>query len=490
MSLKIYKMYRLIKKSSCLVYLLLNCWISVPAQSTYTQNCEQQQDQRSDCDRVISTAVTEFDSNLPESDFRFAHELTIIVSNALSTLNCMAVFNPLLSVKAGAVLGLKTIFTGNVVSYQHHSNSKANDETKITLLLKAINPVSKEIYYSRFFSAMSPEESNKKSRKTIYGEALPNGLSLCIQNIVDSFLCDIRSGKPSVFPADFRKNIDSDKNIPYYRNGVSLCVLPVVKQGEKWADFLKSDDNLRLSVNTISKTFEDYGFHVKDPLEMLNVNSSRALIKTQPLSNYFDLLIENAPTDIVILAQLSFDSIGGMQQAGLDLTAINKYTAERYASTGILKSTLRNWPSVHSAILEILKYNDALNVFASRIDETILNIGLNGKPIDLTIESVNVEDISFDTFYLPQDQAFFREFVIDWINKQNKDIRLNIIGLGDRLIRAEIRSTNHNPGNLKLEPEEWGIKLNTFLNDIFSRNNIAASLHLKIIGNLIYISIE
>jgi hypothetical protein len=338
-------------------------------------------------------------------------------------------------------------------------------EARIGVIQKAIIHETREIVWSNSIETKSRRPATS-TPAVVRKDAIIEGIYQMINEIP--------------FPIANKRLEEIDRSL------IELMIVPNLPSYEVIKEKIETDFYYRTLLGEISKTFEIQGYAVKDFAENLKINERSYQVQKELYTDPFDFLIKNAPVEVVVYVDIRIEDFGeGEKQVSLQLSAKDKYTADRYATTSLLTSTRRQWPNMHRPAEEALNRENSLTNFLQQLDENLLEIRKTGRKVDIQLESLN-EEIRLDQ-QIRENKSLGR-LITDWINTHSiTGLRTNP-GLSGRLFRCEAGIPVYNEQGQRYSPLDFGFALREYINSI--KELKLENLELKVAGKMIYLYLK
>lgn len=283
-----------------------------------------------------------------------------------------------------------------------------------------------------------------------------------------------------ISPDSTAQSLHSNQNMHLIR----LMVVPNFMSNKKIKELSENDKTYKIVIQEISRSLETEGFIVKDYLESLRISEEKYQLREMPLTTPFSILLENAPADIFVYVDITNHQTGAEKQVSIFLKAIDKYTADRFASSSLLKSTNRYWANFQSPALEALKINNGLTNFSKQLKKEVINLIRFGRKIDLKFESVRPNELGLQM--MVEEDKNLISIINEWINKHSIS---NIITIGNsnQILRKEVYIPIFDKNNIVYTPASFGNELQIFLKNYLDYQKIPYN---KVISKVVGARVE
>lgn len=269
------------------------------------------------------------------------------------------------------------------------------------------------------------------------------------------------------------------------RNLIDLMIVPNLASYQAIKDRIEKDFHYRTLLGAISKNFERQGYTVKDFMENLAVSERRYQVQKTLYTDPFDFLIKNAPVEVFIYVDILMDDFGeGEKQVSLQLSAKDKYTADRYATTSLLSSTRRRWPNMHRPAEEALKQGNSLTNFVSQLDQKLLDLREKGRKVDVHIESLEERRLPLNQKLVGNKSLGF--LISEWIN-ENSLTRSNP-NISSKLFVCEANIPVYFEDGKRYSPLDFGFVIQRYIENLDGTE--INEVELKVAGKMIYLYIK
>ncbi|MEM1320678.1 MAG: DUF6175 family protein, partial [Bacteroidota bacterium] len=275
--------------------------------------------------------------------------------------------------------------------------------------------------------------------------------------------------------------------VKFDRYPTRLMVIPDLPTYRQIKTVVEKDANYKLAINMIAQTLEERGFVVKDFLEALRVSEEKYKSEPEIGADLMKIMLENAAADIFIYVDLCAHTEDNGKYVSIMLRAVDKYTADRYVSSPYLRSTKRHWNNFQSALTEALNIDNGLHKFLLKLERKLFLAVELGRKIDLQIQFINPEKLSFDHSNI-QLGALTDRFC-SWIRRKSNFSYE--VGVYERMLRMEVNIPFMDKYNQVYTPVQFGTDLQDFARNLLKGYNVNGnSIKLEVIGSRILLMIQ
>lgn len=180
------------------------------------------------------------------------------------------------------------------------------------------------------------------------------------------------------------------------RTFLTIMVIPYTEKGASVSTTLEENDGCRTVISQINYIFEQRGYRVKDYMALLKLPSiapSKAEVDRTEVKE----AIKNARVDVVIFTEIDWRKFQeGDRQLGLQLKAIDQYSAETYATSVSVASNRRFYQEMVQAVTDH-QLLEGLNGYADQLDKKFDNLLANGRSVTIKVSIKPGSKLTFDT---------------------------------------------------------------------------------------------
>lgn len=276
--------------------------------------------------------------------------------------------------------------------------------------------------------------------------------------------------------------------LPPQRDLLHLMVIPNLETLAAIKKKIKEDPLTKNILHAVAKSLEDQGYVVKNFADVLKNNRERARLSGSMQTDPFQIFLENAPTDLLIYVDVDVQKSKSGTSLSLLLTAKDRFTAQGYCSTPVLRSTQRNWPDLYPAVREALHSNGALDDFVAGLDQSLQRLQSRGRPTSIRIE------FSSATHHLDSplpNAPSLKVLLIDWLRKLSVTQQVHLTGGMPHLLQLEVPLPMYNPEMGKRSPLDHGHALQAHLSMLLKQYQIPfEKVVLKGVGSRLELTVH
>ncbi len=202
------------------------------------------------------------------------------------------------------------------------------------------------------------------------------------------------------------------------RTQLTLMVVPVSSKGEDIRAKIESDFAYKAAINAISKAFEDRGYTTTDFIEAFkNTISDQTVNAGSTQTDLWKLIQENSPADVFVQAEIHIQPLmDGSRKVQLLLSAVDKYSSERLASSDLLESNSYRTEDYAKLTVLALTQNDAISKFLNGLNVKFQDISTNGRTVDVKLQLNQDCQLKF-TDEIGTEYDVLSDLIVDWVKK-------------------------------------------------------------------------
>jgi Family of unknown function (DUF6175) len=187
---------------------------------------------------------------------------------------------------------------------------------------------------------------------------------------------------------------------------LTIMIVPQTEPWQRVEQVIRSNPDIQTAINALGRMLEQHGYVYKDLLEVLE--TLRNGLAAQQGGDPVHEAIRNAPVDMYIYIRLKMrddpSETPGQRnrQVQIQLYANDKYSADRYATSRWLYSTIRHWGAgLEKPIEEALKLENGLAEFLQQVDKVFANIMTTGRVANIEVNAIASQAVHLDALAEP-----------------------------------------------------------------------------------------
>lgn len=274
------------------------------------------------------------------------------------------------------------------------------------------------------------------------------------------------------------------------RTQLTLMIVPFTTKGEDIRTKIESDFNYRAAINSISKAFEDRGYTVDDFIDELKSNiTSNIGNEGVTQTDLWKKIQENSTVDIFVQTEVYIYKGAGGNKVQILLSAIDKYSGERLASSEMLESNTMFTEDFAKLTVQALTKNAAIDKFLESLNTKFKDISINGRSVELRLELHQTSTWTFDE-EVGSDYEIISDIIKAWVKANSFKNNYHVKTISSSLVWFDlVKIPVRNSDNSNYDPDDFKSKFRIFLLKELNKKR-KTTIDIKSIGSKINVVIK
>lgn len=275
------------------------------------------------------------------------------------------------------------------------------------------------------------------------------------------------------------------------RTQLTVMIVPFSTKGENIREKIESDHNYRTAINAVSKAFEDRGFTTKDFVEAVKILGTDKIMNSSNQSDVVKAIQENAPVDLFVYTEVFIYSSTSGNKVQMLLSAVDKYSADRLASSEPMESNLMYSNDFGKLTNQALTKDGAVEKFVNQLNVKFAEISENGRSVEVKIELTADSALKLDD-EIGSNYDILSDIIIDWVKKSAFKNYYHVKSTSSKLlwfdaIKVPIKDENGN----NLLPDDYARSFRKYLRSLSSQVKTGElKVEYQILGSKIQFNIK